>query len=56
LKLCYWAFAAKGDEQFKERLRITPSPVHSDADIDKLLNALGEIWSQCELARRDMAA
>jgi 5-aminolevulinate synthase len=39
-----------------ERLRITPSPVHSDADIDKLLNALGEIWSQCELARRDMAA
>ncbi len=39
-----------------ERLRITPSPVHSDADIDKLLDALGEIWSQCELARRDMAA
>jgi 5-aminolevulinate synthase len=39
-----------------ERLRITPSPVHSDADIDKLLNALGEIWSQCELARREMAA
>ncbi len=39
-----------------ERLRITPSPVHSDADIDKLLNALGEIWSHCELARREMAA
>ena len=39
-----------------ERLRLTPSPVHSDYDIDKLLNALGEIWSQCELARRDMAA
>ncbi len=39
-----------------ERLRITPSPVHSDGDIDKLLNALSEIWSQCELARRDIAA
>ena len=39
-----------------ERLRITPSPVHSDNDIDKLLRALSEIWSQCELARRDMAA
>ena len=39
-----------------ERLRITPSPVHSDADIDRLLRALSEIWSQCELARREMAA
>jgi 5-aminolevulinate synthase len=39
-----------------ERLRITPSPVHSDADIDRLVTALSEIWSQCELARRAMAA
>lgn len=39
-----------------ERLRITPSPVHTDGDIDKLVNALSEIWSQCELARRAMAA
>lgn len=39
-----------------ERLRITPSPVHSDDDIDKLLRALSEIWSHCELARRDVAA
>jgi 5-aminolevulinate synthase len=39
-----------------ERLRITPSPVHSDGDIDRLLGALSEIWSQCALARRDLAA
>jgi 5-aminolevulinate synthase len=35
-----------------ERLRITPSPVHSDADIDRLARALSEIWSQCALARQ----
>ena len=39
-----------------ERLRITPSPVHSDADVDKLVGALSEIWSQCALARVSMAA
>ena len=39
-----------------ERLRITPSPVHSDGDIDRLIEALSDIWSQCELARRSMAA
>ena len=39
-----------------ERLRITPSPVHSDGDCDKLLHALSDIWSQCELARRAVAA
>ncbi|MBY0284680.1 MAG: 5-aminolevulinate synthase [Sphingomonas sp.] len=39
-----------------ERLRITPSPVHSDADIDKLVTTLSEIWSMCELARSSMAA
>ncbi len=39
-----------------ERLRITPSPVHTDGDIDRLVTALSEIWSKCELARRAMAA
>ncbi|MEM8935198.1 MAG: 5-aminolevulinate synthase [Pseudomonadota bacterium] len=34
-----------------ERLRLTPSPVHSDADINRLVAALSEIWSQCALAR-----
>ena len=28
-----------------ERLRITPSPVHSDADIARLVAALSELWS-----------
>ncbi|MCM8556499.1 5-aminolevulinate synthase [Sphingomicrobium sediminis] len=39
-----------------ERLRLTPSPVHDDGDIDRLINALSEIWSQCELARKATAA
>ena len=39
-----------------ERLRITPSPVHTDGDIDRLVEALSEIWSQCALARRAEAA
>jgi 5-aminolevulinate synthase len=33
-----------------ERLRITPSPLHSDADIDKLVNALASLWRHCALA------
>jgi 5-aminolevulinate synthase len=32
-----------------ERLRLTPSPLHSDADIDCLINALGAIWSELEV-------
>jgi 5-aminolevulinate synthase len=34
-----------------ERLRITPTPVHADADIDALVTALGTLWTECELAR-----
>ena len=34
-----------------ERLRITPTPLHSDADIDHLVQALSELWSQCALSR-----
>jgi 5-aminolevulinate synthase len=32
-----------------ERLRITPSPVHSDADIDHLVSSLAACWSELEL-------
>jgi len=39
-----------------ERLRLTPSPVHDDGDIDRLIHALSDIWSQCELARGSLAA
>ena len=34
-----------------ERLRFTPSPLHSDADIDHLVQALTVLWKQCALAR-----
>ncbi len=39
-----------------ERLRITPSPVHSAGDIDRLIGALETLWAQCQLARLPMAA
>lgn len=39
-----------------ERLRITPSPVHGPEDVDRLVGALSELWEQCQLARRPMAA
>jgi 5-aminolevulinate synthase len=39
-----------------ERLRITPSPVHSDDDIDRLVRALSDIWGQCALHRVEAAA
>ena len=39
-----------------ERLRITPSPVHSVQDVDKLIDALASLWTQCALARVPKAA
>ena len=34
-----------------ERLRFTPSPLHTDADIDHLVSALNVLWKQCAIAR-----
>ncbi|MNL30302.1 5-aminolevulinate synthase [compost metagenome] len=34
-----------------ERLRITPSPLHSYEDIDYLVDALDAVWSEHHLAR-----
>ena len=34
-----------------ERLRITPSPLHTEADIDHLVRSLSEVWSELSLQR-----
>ena len=34
-----------------ERLRFTPSPVHSPRDLDRLVHAMDELWSHCALNR-----
>jgi 5-aminolevulinate synthase len=39
-----------------ERLRFTPSPVHSAGDIDRLVQALDEMWGQCALNRAEAVA
>ena len=33
-----------------ERLRFTPGPLHSDADLDHLVEALTVLWKQCAIA------
>lgn len=39
-----------------ERLRFTPSPVHGPAEIDKLVAALDQLWSNCALNRAELSA
>ena len=34
-----------------ERLRFTPSPLHTYDDIDYLVNSLASLWKQCALSR-----
>jgi 5-aminolevulinate synthase len=34
-----------------ERLRLTPSPQHSDEDIERLVGALAEVWSRLPIRR-----
>ena len=38
-----------------DRLRFTPSPFHSKAEIDALLNAIDALWSHCALNRTEIA-
>lgn len=38
-----------------ERLRFTPSPVHGPDEMDKLINAMDELWSHCALNRAELA-
>ena len=37
-----------------ERLRFTPSPLHGPKEIDKLVSALDNLWSQCALNRAEL--
>ena len=39
-----------------ERLRFTPSPVHSPDDMDRLIRALDALWSRCALSRQSLSA
>ena len=39
-----------------ERLRFTPTPFHTDAMMDQLVAAMDDLWSQCNVARRPVAA
>jgi 5-aminolevulinate synthase len=34
-----------------ERLRITPTPLHTDGDIEHLVGALESLWSRCALSK-----
>ena len=39
-----------------ERLRFTPSPVHTPEDIDRLVRAMDRLWAQCALNRAELTA
>ncbi len=38
-----------------ERLRITPTPLHGDAEVDRLAAALDAVWTALDLPRRPIA-
>ncbi len=37
-----------------ERLRFTPSPVHGPDEMDRLVKAMDDLWSQCALNRAEL--
>ena len=37
-----------------ERIRLTPSPVHTDAQLDYLVTSLTELWEACPLSRGEV--
>ncbi|NOT69964.1 MAG: 5-aminolevulinate synthase [Hyphomicrobium sp.] len=37
-----------------ERMRLTPTPLHSDAQMEKLVGVLAELWSACPMANGQM--
>ena len=39
-----------------ERLRFTPSPVHSSAQIEAVVRAMDALWGQCALNRAEARA
>ena len=39
-----------------ERLRFTPSPVHSAGDLDHLVKAMDQLWAHCALNRAECSA
>ena len=39
-----------------ERLRFTPSPVHTTGEIDHLVKAMDALWSRCALNRAEASA
>ncbi|KAB2886029.1 MAG: 5-aminolevulinate synthase [Albidovulum sp.] len=39
-----------------ERLRFTPSPVHTPEDIDRLVRAMDKLWAHCALNRAELTA
>jgi 5-aminolevulinate synthase len=39
-----------------ERLRLTPSPLHTDRQMDHLIDALGQIWQELELPLAEIPA
>ena len=34
-----------------ERIRLTPSPVHNEAQVEQLISALTELWQACPVAK-----